>query len=352
MTYIILHGAKKNAGDYLIYKRAIKILEKVLDDPEFIIYPRWMNLDHKIKEINETKGIIIPGGPGYYEGFYPKIYTLTTNLDDIKVPVFPMGLGWNGRPMNEPEKFRFTPDSLKALIKFQNAGVTLNTRDIITYNILAQHTELDKNKIVMSGCPAWYDLENLHKEYKPPEEIKNIVFTPPSSVSLAKQSKKLMKRINELFPNAHKYSVFHRGIEPDEFTTKKVSKVYKNIAKYAKKLNYEVVDASYGIDKIQFYRDCDLHIGYRVHASIFFLSIRKPSFLLHEDGRGMGLSQTLNLHNDISAYDKKAIDKIIQNISNESDNNYNSFKEPTKFMENNFEIMKKSILNFQKITSD
>ena len=38
-----------------------------------------------------------------------------------------------------------------------------------------------------------------------------------------------------------------------------------------------VHDVSSNIDNIEFYRDCDLHIGFRVHAHVFFASIRKPT---------------------------------------------------------------------------
>jgi hypothetical protein len=37
----------------------------------------------------------------------------------------------------------------------------------------------------------------------------------------------------------------------------------------------------------------DLHVGYRVHTNIYFLSHRKPSILIAEDSRGKGLLDTL-----------------------------------------------------------
>ena len=58
---------------------------------------------------------------------------------------------------------------------------------------------------------------------------------------------------------------------------------------------YEVVDTSYDLERIRFYDECDLHVGYRVHSHLYFLSQRRPSFLLHEDGRGRGMSSALNV---------------------------------------------------------
>ncbi len=55
------------------------------------------------------------------------------------------------------------------------------------------------------------------------------------------------------------------------------------------------MDVSGGLDRIGFYETCDFHVGYRVHSHIHFLSRRRPSFLLHEDGRGRGMSAALSV---------------------------------------------------------
>ena len=67
------------------------------------------------------------------------------------------------------------------------------------------------------------------------------------------------------------------------------------LALTAGELGYEVMDTSYGLEKVSFYEECDLHVGYRVHGHIYFLAKRKPSFLIHEDGRGRGASEALGL---------------------------------------------------------
>ncbi len=67
------------------------------------------------------------------------------------------------------------------------------------------------------------------------------------------------------------------------------------LAQTASELGYEVMDTSYGLENVSFYEECDLHVGYRVHGHIYFLAKRKPSFLIHEDGRGRGASEALGL---------------------------------------------------------
>lgn len=46
-------------------------------------------------------------------------------------------------------------------------------------------------------------------------------------------------------------------------------------------------------DYLKLYRECDLHIGSRLHAHLYFLSLRKPSFLTYVDDRMLGFSQML-----------------------------------------------------------
>ena len=65
------------------------------------------------------------------------------------------------------------------------------------------------------------------------------------------------------------------------------------IATVARSLGYEVLDASSQLAKINRYLDLDLHVGYRVHAHLDFLSRRYPSILIAEDVRGEGQQTSL-----------------------------------------------------------
>jgi hypothetical protein len=60
---------------------------------------------------------------------------------------------------------------------------------------------------------------------------------------------------------------------------------------------------------IEFYSQCDLHIGYRIHAHIFMSSISKPSVLLVEDGRGVALRDVIGGVN-LKAYRKVKVGSV------------------------------------------
>ena len=91
--FITLTGAKKNAGDFLITERALKLLNYVAPEFEYRVRASWNEL-HDIDEVNNSKGIIVLGGPGYGMNIYPGVYKLRKDLNDIQVPVYILGSGW------------------------------------------------------------------------------------------------------------------------------------------------------------------------------------------------------------------------------------------------------------------
>jgi hypothetical protein len=96
------------------------------------------------------------------------------------------------------------------------------------------------------------------------------------------------------------------------------------LAYHARQLGYEIVDAAYDLRKIDFYHDCDLHIGYRVHAHLYFLSIRRPSFLVHEDGRGVGASLSLGT-DDVSAWEPDVVASVMKRVEIAMEDHFASF---------------------------
>ena len=329
--YILLSGAKKNAGDYLIFNRAKALLEEHLNE-EFTIYKRWEKLDNKLDVVNSSKGVIICGGPGYGERFYPIIYPLTNPLEKIEVPIIPFGSGWSGSPLNMKE-FRFTDSSIKAIREIHSNITESSVRDVLTLKILS----LNKiTNVVLSGCPAWYSLDTIDKDFIPPEPIKKIVITTPARAKYTYQTIRLFHIVKNLFPRARILCSFHRGIKKDQYIKKRISYVYRFLEFYARSLGFSTIDMSYGAEKLELYRKCDLHVGYRVHSHIYFLSIKKPSFLLHEDGRGKGLSLTIDNELDVSAFMPKALKDLKRNIEHTLENEFEKFYSITDFMKKKY----------------
>lgn len=363
MTYILLTRAKKNIGDFLIFDRAQKLLSHFKKKKDHVILNAWESLDKYTEIINESSAVIICGGPGIKKNFYPDIYPLIKNIDDIKVPIILLGTGWSGFPGNEMDikRFQFTKTSLEALIKIYNSFDCISCRDNNTVKILVNN---GFNSALMTGGPAWYDLRHIEKSFNIPSNIEKIVFTPAQKEIYFSQTIDIMNMLKATFPNEKLYCSLHRGLHQDKYTSEKEATRINSINKIGLKLGYEIVNSAYDLDKIKFYEECDLHVGYRLHGHINFLSLRKPSFLLHEDSRGQGFSEAIGLRG-VQAWEQgifknvshmpdrlrrrtvransSAHQQLLDYITDEVENGFKSFDKLHMTFQQKFETMKKFI---------
>lgn len=94
MKIAVLHGAIINAGDFLIKNRAISLLKYFYPDSEIVEYYRNQSLEEKLPEINACDILVFAGGPGYCNGFYPRMAPVTDDLNKIKSQL--CSLAWDG----------------------------------------------------------------------------------------------------------------------------------------------------------------------------------------------------------------------------------------------------------------
>ena len=297
IMYTLLYGAVKNMGDFLIYERAKALLrhhkEPTVDFLE--LHSIREPLDPHLDRVNATRAVIICGGPGIQRNAYPGRYPLVTNLDDIKVPIIILGGGWSGVPGDDAtlSQYGFTRTTMGLFERIKRQGHSIGVRDHLTEKALRNN---GITNVTMIGCPAWYDLECLERDFHAPSTINTIAFTPPARSLFHSQAVDIMRMLRRRFPDARLICSFHRGITADAETPTEDARWLGALAQTAEELGFDIVDTSYGIEKATtLYADCDLHVGYRVHGHLLFLSRRKPSFLVHEDGRGRGASEALGL---------------------------------------------------------
>jgi hypothetical protein len=138
------------------------------------------------------------------------------------------------------------------------------------------------------------------------------------------QNAALIRGVRRRFPDAEISCVFHRGLDRDAYTGRTAAWAAQWLRRVAHAQGCRIVDAAFDTAKIRFYRDCDLHIGYRVHAHLHFLSMRKPSFLLQEDGRGIGASASLGLP-DVYAREAGALEQLFARVDVELASGFASF---------------------------
>jgi len=332
--YVILTGGKNNAGDHLIKYRAHQLFKSFRSDRKIIDLNGWEKLsDTDLVEINNSKALIMVGGPALLNKMYPKVYALRENLDEIEVPMLTMGIGWYSKKGNweNTHDYKLSNDSVKLLEKINSSGYLSSVRDYHTLNTLFSK---GMRNFLMTGCPALYDKQFLNSKIDESKTINKIAFSLGVSLRISKkmyqQMQNVLLLIHELFPSTHIDVVFHHSPSKEYINTHGSNRALYNAQNsfliWLKENNFHYVDISGSAEKlINYYSNVDLHIGYRVHAHIFMNSISKLSILLNEDGRGKGLEKVLG-GMIFDAYDEvndTSIFKVLHRLSI----NIDSYKE-------------------------
>jgi len=370
--YVILTGSKNNAGDFLIKHRAKALFASYREDRKIIDFNAWEAFDEdKLRIVNESKALILMGGPSLQYNMRPNIYKMTKDLDAIKVPIISMGIGWksmNGT-WHDTYDYRLNESTLALLERINNSGYLSSVRDYHTLNSIQFK---NYNHFIMTGCPAYYDKAYIDK--KPTlNAIEKVAFSLGVSFVESKAMEKLIKEnilyCKSLYKDKNFEVVFHHSLDREAFlathnaTTKHVQK-HNKFAQWLETENISYVDISGSAENLMdYYASIDLHIGYRVHAHIFMNSISKFSILISEDGRakathkvigGIVLDGYVNFKNGflskvlnrlLSSYDRYTPNtfltkELANNIQYEENIDYMRVKNSRTQIDNNFNIMK------------
>lgn len=336
---VILSGAYKNAGDFLIVDRCMELMKYVYPDICFIQLPRNVDLNNNLEEINSCDVLVLAGGPLYFRDAYPRIIPLVDNLEKIKIKIVTIGCGLSALDDSIDAiytEFKLDAKMEQLLRRIEKDQGYLSCRDWKTIETLRN---CGFKKTLMTGCPAWYDLKSMkdleNKKYNL-KAVKKIYISDPAYIENLTIVMDLVKYLKEVYPTAEIAIIFHRGIGADKYTQKKVAKKY---CKLKEKLDSKVefIDISYGKDGFQYYDQCDLHIGFRVHAHIYNISKGNLSILIEEDFRGGSINDTLGFerikayeNNRIKVFNEKNfsfLSKVITKLHKKHRNNYYVIKQ-------------------------
>lgn len=294
--YVLLTGSINNAGDFLIKHRAKQLLEYLRPDRAILDFDRWKPLDQdQIVAINRSKGLILTGGPSLRPDMHPQIFPLTPKLENITVPILTMGVGWNHSrgSWHDTHNYGFTSSTRTLLDKIAANHYFSGVRDYHTLNTVAR---AGYDNFLMTGCPALYDRSKINVQPILPEKIQNISFSLGTrflhSSSMEQSVKSLIAALQDRFSHERFTIVFHHSVNPADYEKRNTPILTKQLKMLewmrSKGIAYSDISGD-AQNLIDHYAQTDLHIGYRVHAHIYCSSISKPSILIAEDGRGMGL---------------------------------------------------------------
>ncbi|HET6244698.1 MAG: polysaccharide pyruvyl transferase family protein [Bacteroidetes bacterium] len=301
--YVILTGSKNNAGDFLIKHRAKKLFSELRSDRKIIDIDAWKQFsDEELEIVNNSRALILMGGPALQFDMRPKVYELTQYLNDIKVPIISMGIGWKSREgeWRSSHTYKLNEPTLELLKRIDSSGYCSGVRDYHTLNILL------KNKFsnfLMTGCPALYNTDFIRKAFDTNIPIINISYSLGVSFvesdSMETSMKENILGLSSFFKEKNFQVVFHHSLKKEVYqSSPEHDKFYKKHVEFQawlndNQINYKDISGS-AEGLIEHYQKCDLHIGYRVHAHIFMCSESRLSVLLNEDGRGKALKYVIS----------------------------------------------------------
>lgn len=259
-----------------------------------------------------------------------------------------MGGGWYGKgsSSNLVFNYKFSEWSKLFFDNIDKNGYGLGCRDLLTYNVLKN--EGFKN-VFLTGCPAWYSVEHININKICDEKHNIVTISDPANKEYYNIVNDLIEYIIRNFPKIKIKFVFHRGIRIDN--KEYIKLFYKKVVEKG----IELVNIENSAEGFKVYDNSDLHIGFRVHAHIYNLSIRHKSILIEEDGRGSGVNEVLGLigikaYNESMQMDNKFINKVMYlsgrninaNVIKELDAYLNLlYLTDFQYINNAFELMKK-----------
>jgi hypothetical protein len=301
--YVALTGSKNNAGDYLIKHRASQLFAALRPDRDVVHMDGWKPLDDAALEVvNGAAALVLAGGPALQAHMHPRVYALRPRLDDIRAPIVAMGIGWMSPrgDWRDTRDYPLAPATLALLRRIADAGVTSSVRDFHTLNVLALR---GFGNWLMTGCPAYYDLDALARPIPSPDPVGKLVFSPGvtfvRSARMAAQQRDIVLRLRDA-AGARPFEVaFHHSLDPKRFLDAYPGKRrhferHLELAAWLRGQGIACMDISGSAERmVEYYDGAVLHVGYRVHAHIFMASRSRPSVLLAEDGRGKATRQVV-----------------------------------------------------------
>jgi hypothetical protein len=197
-----------NVGDQLIEIALKRLLERERGPVGFLTLFREEPLEPRLAEVNTTAAILLPGCAIRDTPIHPLAYRLTADLDQITVPLIPVGANWNTYP-GDAESRRATrlPESTVAFLRRISARTPLlSCREHHAREVLRRHGILNT---VMTGDPAWYDPDCFGRPWHRPREVRSVAFSPPLSAWYRDQGVAVLRLLRDQFPDARRYCAMH-----------------------------------------------------------------------------------------------------------------------------------------------
>lgn len=270
----------RNVGDLLITQSFVELAKTVGAIDDYQTRFRTVSLDAPDLLPFRNNPIFLPGMSIAYSS-YPELYSLTRNIGDLPLGLIPFGCTWQ-HPIGgagDAARASLSPECHAVFSTIAERTGPIATRDHRVEAILHRQ---GIPAITVGDC-AWFHLASIGKGMRRPTRLGRIAVTTPHASRFTPQSKSLIAMLSRAYPDAHLRLSLHS----------RVTEHTAEIATYAARTGYEVVESAGRLEVFDEYDQFDLHVGHRLHGHIGFLRRRIPSVLLMEDARSRGFSASL-----------------------------------------------------------
>jgi hypothetical protein len=287
----VLHGAieppNSNSNDSLIFERGKKLLEHFFNSEIYNFNYIVRNKPFK----GDFDGLIILGGPLISRTIYEQSKNIIEYIKDKNITIVCLGLGLSGENFKSAKSYFLDIESILFWKYVYGTSKLFSVRDELTYEVLKQYG-IDAE---VTACPALFDRDG--KEQTPTTEEVNKIL-----VSIPDLTVKSLSHMKLFYLTLYYLWYLKRKLPDKRFGVTFVhgySLPQRVIKKFAAMLGIKTHDTSKkSLDAFPELYDYDVQIGTRLHSTIFFLSINKPSFLFNVDMRTEGFLKTIDVPSD------------------------------------------------------
>lgn len=297
------HKKVVNIGDGFILNSLTQLL--LPNECKYLFTSRKPLSDSDIHKINSTKALILAGANQLNDNFTIVPGMDVNKLEKINIPIIPFGIGIHGIQKQNQRMSELTKNILKVIhekIKFSS------WRCPLTIEYLNNNLPELAAKFMLTGCPVMYD-DKILSYSKFSSDAKTIVVTVTERLDFWDREVKTIDFVYDNYRKSQKILSLHQDfLELENKVNPRQSKFFKtlqikvlrkydktplSLREYARHKGFQIFKPT-SIDKcFNLYNNCDMHIGSRLHAHLYFISQTKKSFVTYVDERCAGFSKLL-----------------------------------------------------------
>ncbi|MEH2255589.1 polysaccharide pyruvyl transferase family protein [Nostoc sp.] len=292
-----------NIGDGFILNNLIKLLYPA--ECKYLFTSRKELSENDIDKINSTKALILAGANQLNDNFIIVPGMSLATLAKIKVPVVPFGIGIHGIPKQNIDMSNTTKEILRAI----HERISFSSwRCPLTIQYLNNSLPELLDNFLLTGCPVMYD-DKILDDAGFYHQAKTVVVTVTERQDFWDRETKTINFVANKYRKSRKILSLHQDFleiksnlqnnQDSIWNTlkikvlKKYDKTPLSLRNYARDKGFQIFKPTSVDECLSFYNSCDLHIGSRLHAHLYFLSQAKKSFLTYVDERCIGFSNLL-----------------------------------------------------------